>query len=217
MDEIKIIIAEDHPIYADGLGQLFNQVEGMTISAIVYDGHALMEAVKNDPPHVVLTDIEMPGINGIDVCTMLRKTYEQIKIIVLSMHQDADMVLDAITAGAHCYLSKQTTIDELVTRIQAALRGEFHFPLHPVDQLNMMMKRTDKKMAAKQLFNEQETVIIQLVCQEYSTKDIAEKTNLSPKTIEKYRSRILEKTNSKSMIGAVIYAVRHGYVINFES
>lgn len=212
MKVIRIMIADDHPIYSNGLAQLFTQIEGMEITAVAEDGKQLLEAVKNEPPDVVLTDIEMPVLNGIEVCKHLNEHYGDIKIVVLSIHKDEDMVLEALCAGAHAYLSKLTTIDELATRIHAVLRGEYYYPGNTSDYLKKMARKATEQANALQVLNDQEVTILQLVSQEKSTQEIAQKSNLSPKTIEKYRSRILEKTNSKTMMGAVMFAIRNGYM-----
>ena len=176
------------------------------------DGNELIKQVARFNPDVVLTDVQMPGMDGIQACRIIKDKFPLIRIIALTMHSDDYLIVDMLDAGASGYVIKSTTREELMNSIITVYEGGNYFCHYTSIQLTNMIARSKNQSAGwnKVQFSSNEKEIMRLICEQRASKEIASMTGLAHRTVEKYRDRIMEKTGSKNMAGIVIFAIRNG-------
>ena len=209
---IRLVIADDHKIFRDGLKLLFEKQKKVKLVGEAADGVQLVELVNATLPDVVMTDIVMPNMDGIAAVKRIVAAYPDIVIIALSMFDDEMLVVDMLEAGALGYLLKDADKEEILEAIHSAVN---HRPYY----CDAIMSKVIKLMSGGRFkntapvapiaFNENELSIIQLICEEKTSREIAGVLSISPRTVEWYRTRIMEKLEVKSTIGIVIYALRN--------
>lgn len=208
---IQIVIADDMPIFLEGFRLLIEQEGGLKVTGKAHNGEELLKLVKQEDPDIVITDIEMPVMNGIEATKILKEKFPTMGILAMTMYGDDHFIKDMLEAGADGYLLKSSSREELYTAIKQVYSGQNYF-------CNAMTMRMAKIISTTHVlsrqpkieFTEKETEIIKLICEQYASKEIADKTSLTYRTVEKYRAIILEKTGSKNTAGLVVYAIRHG-------
>lgn len=207
------MIAEDYPLFREGLHLLLRHFQDVAIAGEAEDGAALLLLIEQEVPDVVITDIQMPIMGGVELTKALQQNYPSVKVIALTMFGDEDLIMDMINAGANGYILKNAPKEDLYNAIQAVYRGNTYFCNSTTMKLSKMVAASKKILfpsIQEVKLNEKETEIIQLICEQYASKEIADKTKLAHRTIEKYRDRIMEKTGSKNVVGVVIYAIKNG-------
>lgn len=216
---ITIGIAEDQQIFRKGLILLLNNFKGMKVICEGESGKALIDMFCLEIPNVVIIDYSMPVMGGIETSKYIRTNFPETKIILLSMYDDEEFVESAIESGANGYLSKNDDLKELEIAIKSVIYNNYYLN----DRLsklfiNRMMKKgkiEPKFVNEKIEFNDEEVRIIQLISQEYTNYEIADKLFKSVRTIEKYRSRMIEKVGAQNTIGLIMYAIKHK-IIDFN-
>lgn len=209
---IKIVIADDHPIFRDGFKVLLREQTDIQLVGEANNGEELIQLVKKVQPDVVITDIKMPVMDGIDASKFLSKHIPDIKIIALSVFNDDYLVVDMLEAGAHGYLLKNTTKQELFEAIKTVASGDVYYcndTSVKMARLIGLSKFNPYKNTKTPRFSNREMEIMRLICEQFSNKEIAENLHLSIRTIESYREQIFEKTSSRNMVGVAIYAIKH--------
>jgi DNA-binding NarL/FixJ family response regulator len=209
---IKIVIADDHPIFRDGFKVLLREQTDIQLVGEANNGEELIHLVKKVHPDVVITDIKMPVMDGIDASKFLSKHIPDIKIIALSVFNDDYLVVDMLEAGAHGYLLKNTTKQELFEAIKTVASGDVYYcndTSVKMARLIGLSKFNPYKNIKTPRFSNREMEIMRLICEQFSNKEIAENLHLSIRTIESYREQIFEKTSSRNMVGVAIYAIKH--------
>ena len=206
------MIADDHPIFKEGLHLLLRHFPHLHVIGEAADGAALLKLIENEAPDVVLTDIEMPVMNGLEVTKAIRERYPEIKIIVLTQFEDVQLVDELVEDGVSGYLRKKADKEEIAEAIQTVYEGENYFCSSTTMALAKIVAAKTKNIKKQEQvhFNDSELEIIKLICGEYASKNIADATNLAKRTVEKYRNQIMEKTGAKNVVGIVIYAIRNG-------
>lgn len=205
-------MADDHGIFRDGFKVLLRGQHEVKLVGEAGDGKQLLNIIASTNPDVVITDIKMPGMDGIELCRSIKSKYPDVQVIALSMFNDDHLIVDMLDAGATGYLLKNTNKAELLNAIRIVYEGgEYYSPdtAHKLARLigkskSAMLKRRQVKFSAR------EVEIIQLICQELTNKEIAAKLKLSVRTVENHRDKIHEKSGAKNSVGLVIYAIRHG-------
>lgn len=209
---IRIILADDHEIFRDGFTVMMKKQAGIEMVAEARNGEQLLAQVARYQPDVVLTDIKMPGMDGIEATRLITAQYPRVGIIALSMFDDDNLIIDMLEAGAKGYLLKNAHKKEIIEAIKTVFRNDTYYCNNTSHKLARMIAQSrfhPGKPQQKATFNPKELEIIRLICQEYSNKEISEKLFLSIRTIEGYREKILEKTNARNTAGIVVYAIRH--------
>ena len=209
---IKIVIADDHPIFRDGFKVLLREQTDIQLVGEANNGEELIQLVKKVQPDVVITDIKMPVMDGIDASKFLSKHIPDIKIIALSVFNDDYLVVDMLEAGAHGYLLKNTTKQELFEAIKTVASGDVYYcndTSVKMARLIGLSKFNPYNNTKTPRFSNREMEIMRLICEQFSNKEIAENLHLSIRTIESYREQIFEKTSSRNMVGVAIYAIKH--------
>jgi DNA-binding NarL/FixJ family response regulator len=210
---IKVILADDLPMFTEGLSLLLQHNGEIRLLATASNGIEVLRMLPETMPDVLVTDIQMPEMNGIELTMEIRQYYPQIRVIGLTMFKEDHLLVDMLEAGAKGYLLKTCTKEQLAEAILAVNAGGFYFCEHTSFQLSKMIGASRiEGFAPPQpgLFSEAEVQIIQLICREFSSKQIGEELHLSLRTIEAYRHKIFDKTGAKNMAGVVIYAIKTG-------
>lgn len=211
---IKIAIADDHKIFRDGIKMALAGKENLKMLWEAEDGKDLMHKVAIKKPDVLLMDIRMPEIDGINAIEMLRKEYEDIKIIVLTMYDDQQMINKMMEMGANAYLTKTTDPEEIYEAILTCMNDDFYF--NSLVNNAVMGKLIQKKNVRQHYgstvpvnFNEKEIKILQLLAQDKTTEEVSKIIFLSPRTIETIRQNMKTKVGAKTIAGLIMYGMRN--------
>ncbi len=211
---IKFAIADDHKIFRDGIKMALSAKEDLKLLWEAEDGKDLMHKINIKKPDVLLMDIRMPEIDGINAIPLLRKEYSDVKIIVLTMYDDQQMISKIMEMGANAYLTKTTDPDEIYQAILTCMNDDFYF--NQLVNNAVMGKLMQKKNVrhhfgntAPIIFSEKELKILQLIAEDKSTDEISKIIFLSPRTIETIRQNMKNKIGAKTIGGLITYGMRH--------
>ncbi len=210
---IRIILADDHEIFRDGFNVMLRKEPSITLEGEAANGKELLELTGKIRPDVILTDIKMPIIDGIEATRQITSLFPGINIIALSMFDDENLIIDMLEAGAKGYLLKSAHKTEIIEAIKAVYKDETYYCKSTSTKLVQMIAQSrfnPHTHSVKPEFTEKEIEIIKLICQEASNKEIASRLYLSVRTIEGYRERIQERIKAKNAAGIVIYAIKTG-------
>ena len=215
MKKIKLAIADDHKIFRNGLKATLEDCADFDLVLEASNGRQLLGMLVSVVPDVILMDIKMPEMDGIQTTAFVKQHYKNIKILALSMFNEDKYIVDMMKAGASGYLLKNAEPEEIIEAISTVYDKDYYFNEHlSVTLIKQLAGNNVHGAAATSLidFNEREIEVLKLVCQEYSNQEIADKICLSVRTVEGYRARLFEKTRSKNLVGLVIFAVKTGII-----
>ena len=211
---IKIAIADDHKIFRDGIKMALSSREDLKMIWEAEDGKDLLHKMAIKQPDVLLMDIRMPEIDGINAIEMLRKEYDELKIIVLSMYDDQQMISKMMEMGANAYLTKTTDPDEIYEAILTCMNEDFYFNqlVNNAVMGKLMQKKNVRKHYGNHVpinFSEKEIKILQLLGEDKTTEEISKIIFLSPRTIETIRQNMKNKVGAKTIGGLIMYGMRN--------
>jgi DNA-binding NarL/FixJ family response regulator len=212
---VKVAIADDHALFRAGVKTALSMKKDVQLIAEADNGMQLLNLLKHIEPDVILLDIQMPIMDGIATLPEIRKIYPDVKVIILSMHDDASVISKMMEIGANSYLTKNSDSESIYQAIKTCYEQEFFFnDLTNKALLNgLRTKRTMEQNLPQDVhLTEKEITILKLMCEEKSTKEIADIVDLSPRTVEAIRDKLKSKTGVKSMAGLVLYAVKNGII-----
>jgi len=211
---IRIVVADDHRIVRDGLAALLAREADLELVGQAEDGHAALRRVRELQPDVLVTDVAMPGLNGIEAIRRIRADHPAVKPLCLSMHGDSRMVMGMIDAGAAGYVLKDCAFDELGRAIRKVMAGQIYLSPDLVGVVvHEARKRTGGEASASQsapALTPREREMVQLLSEGHSTAQIAERLHVSAKTVATHRENILHKLNMRSIAELTRYAIREG-------
>ena len=211
-ESIKVAIADDHKIFRDGIRMALSGKDYLKIIWEAEDGKDLMHKIKIKMPNVLLMDIRMPEIDGINAISLLRKEYEDLKIIVLTMYDDQEMISKMMEMGANAYLTKTTDPEEIYQAILTCMNDDFYFNdlVNKAVLLKLQHKKSSKQYYPNPVkFNEKELKILKLLSEDKTTEEISKVVYLSPRTIETIRQNMKTKANVKTIAGLVMYGIKN--------
>jgi DNA-binding NarL/FixJ family response regulator len=213
MASIRVLIAEDHALVRAGFRALLQSCPGIQVVGETGDGREALHLVEKDPPDVILMDISMPGLNGLEATAHVVSEYPNVRVIILSMHADEEYVLQALRAGAAGYLLKDSDAAELELAITAVVRGETYLSPQVSKQVIAEYLRLvgDESGSHEQLTPRQREVL-QLIAEGHTTKDIAQILCVSERTAMTHRAQLMERLDIHDIAGLVRYAIRTGLV-----
>lgn len=208
----RILLADDHDVVRAGLRLILEKLEQVEIVGEAVDGRAACELARTACPHIALLDITMPGLNGLEAARRLRVDVPAVKVIMLSMHMEARMVLEALKAGARGYLVKSQVLQELPTALRAVTAGKmFLSPSIQSVVVEDYLRRTpsDDAGSAGEL-SAREREVLQLLAEGKTSKEIGSLLHVSPKTIETHRVTIMSKLGIRTVAQLTKFAIREG-------
>jgi len=211
---IKVIIADDHALFRAGVKTALSIKKDVELIAEADNGMQLLNMLKHVEPDVILLDIQMPIMDGIATLPEIRKLYPHVKVIILSMHNDHSMISKLMEIGANSYLTKNSDSENIYNAIKTCYEQEFFFNELTNKALltGLRTKRTDAGSQQEVSLSEKELTILKLMCEEKTTKEIADMVEISPRTVEAIRDKLKTKTGAKSMAGLVMYAIKNGII-----
>jgi two-component system response regulator NreC len=215
MSKISLILADDHAVVRSGLRMLLEAQPDMQIIAEVESGTEAVEKVESLRPNVILMDIQMPGVSGIEATREIRRIAPDTAVLALTMHEDDQYFFEMLNAGASGYVPKRAAPDELLTAIRTVARGEvFLYPSLATRLVQDYLKR-DEEDEQNQVYDEltpREREVLILIAEGLSNAEIGEKLVISVKTVDRHRENIMRKLNMHSRIDLVKYAIKRGLI-----
>lgn len=214
MEKIKVLIADDHTILRQGIKALLDNQAGIEVIGEAKDGREALTLIERLLPDVILMDIAMPGLNGLEATRRIKKKFPGIKVLVLTMYTNEEYVFQILQAGANGYLVKETAFQDLISAIKAVHRDEaFMSPSISKKVINRYTQRVREANATTgDMLTTREREILQLIAEGSSSKKIAEALFISPKTVETHRTHIMDKLNIHNRTDLIKYAIRTGIV-----
>lgn len=208
---IKVLIADDHALFRDGLRRIFSETEDITVVAEAVDGKDILKKARECEWDIILLDINLPDINGLDVLKRILSTNAAARILVLSMYPEDEYAIRAIRSGASGYLTKDSPTDQLINVIRRLAKGGKYVNPELAEKL-LFNPILDSGILTHTTFSDRELHVFKMIVSGESLTSIANKLSLSVKTVSTYRSRILEKMNMKNNAQLVRYAIQHRLV-----
>jgi DNA-binding NarL/FixJ family response regulator len=205
--KIKIVIADDHQMLIDGIKSLLKEAENIDIVGCANNGNDALQLVEKYHPDILLSDINMPGMGGLELARVLKQKHNAVKIISLSMYADAAIVSDMLQAGVSGYVLKNTGKEELVAAVNKVFGGGVYYSTEISEM--MMRNLSGKKDEATSALTAREIEIVKLIGLEMTNAQIGEKLFISERTVETHRKNIFRKTNTKTVVGLLKYAYEH--------
>lgn len=210
---VRLLIADDHEMLRKGFHTILRGVKNIKLVGEASNGIELVELAGILHPDIIITDINMPQMSGIEATQVLNEKYPNIGVIAFSMYMEEGPIIDMLEAGAQGYLSKNTTKEEMLEAIYAVFDHKTYYCRETTNRLTRLIAKSKfnpRTRKPQQEFNKRERDIIRMICEEKASKDIAVALNLSIRTVEGYREKIQEKMQVKNTAGIVIYAIKKG-------
>ncbi len=209
MKKPRILLADDHSLVLEGFRRILE--DQCEVVGTAEDGRALLEAASRLKPNVVLLDISMPLLNGIDATRHLKKVSPDVKVIFVTMHADPAYLNEAFKAGASGYLLKRSAGTELIQAIQSVLGGNFYVtPLLTKGLVNSVISEAPVLPTRQSILTPRQREVLQLVAEGKAVKEIAQLLNISPKTVEFHKAQIMEQLDLRTTAELTKYAMAHG-------
>ncbi len=214
MNKIRILIADDHEIFRDGIRALLEKEKNIEVIGDAANGSEVINFLENNEVDVILMDIDMGNINGIDATFNLKKKYPEVNVLALSMYGEYNYILKMIEAGANGYILKNAGKEEMLTAINSVAAGGSYFSrevsMRLFENINKLQKSTANKSEIP--LTNREIEILKLIAQEYSNAEIADKLFISIRTVDTHRRNLIEKLGVKNTAGLVKYAMKKGLI-----
>jgi DNA-binding NarL/FixJ family response regulator len=204
---IRTVLADDHDLVRSGLKLLLEMVRGVQVVCEARNGEELLQAVEREAPDLVVTDLSMPGLDGLGALARLRTMASPPKVLVLSMHDSPDFIRRVFKLGASGYLMKEGSPVELEHAVRSVMAGQPYYS----PQVSQRLLQAPERSPEEQL-TERQIEILTLIASGHATKEVAYKLGLSPKTVDVHRARIMERLGIDDVAGLTLYSVRHGLV-----
>jgi DNA-binding NarL/FixJ family response regulator len=215
MRKLRVLLADDHNLIRAGLRLVVAQQPDFVVAGEAENGRQAVAMAESLAPDVVVMDVGMPDLNGIEACRQVREKHPETQVVMLSMHSDEGYILRALKAGARAYLLKDSAEADLARAIRAAGEGKSFFsPAVAKVLLEDYMRKLERTGAedSYELLSPREREVLQMVAEGKSSKDVANSLNLSVYTVETHRAKIMQKLNLKSVPELILYAVRKGII-----
>lgn len=210
MEIIRVAIADDHEIFRKGLRIILNEIDELKVVGEAQNGHELLEILKHQEVDVVLMDIRMPVMDGVEATKKMVEKYPRIKIIALTMFEEISYFNQMVEAGANGFLLKKTNKDELYRAIIQVMKDETYFSEEFISNVNLMQK--PKSRVSNIELTEREQEVLALICKGMSNSEISKYLGVSSRTVDGHRAHLLEKTGAKNSPHLVMFAIKNGLI-----
>ena len=207
----KVFIVEDHAVFREGLKRVLSEMPDVELVGEAENGEVFLKMLKKTMPDIVLMDIQMPVMDGIEATERALKEYPSLKILVISMFGEEEYVYAMVEKGVSGFILKTTGIQELERAINRISDGQQYYSEEIMGLIIKKVRQIDA--VEKVVFSDKEMEVLRLLCKGYSNNEIADKIFLSVRTVEGYRNKLLQKTGSANVINLIIYAIRNKLVI----
>ena len=211
--EIRVLLVDDHQIIIDGLQSLIKSAEGIRVISNANNGREALELLRVLDVDVVLMDIDMPVMNGLDAAKIIKEKYSNTKVIILSMHSEKAMIVDLIELGIDGYLLKNTSKDELIGAIKKVSEGGRYFSTDVT--LSLLEKENTNKLNTTNSgikLTAREIEIIKLISEGYTNKEIGDQLFISHRTVDTHRTNLMKKIEVNNVAGIISYAIKNGFI-----
>ncbi len=212
---IRVAIAEDQRLFRECLVSILNATEHLQVVVEAANGKELLAqlSTQSSLPDVVLLDLTMPEMNGLETTQHLKKDYPSIKIVILSVHSEERHIVRMVGMGVSGYLLKNSELSEVTRAVAAVHEKGYYFNDSVLRAMqNGMSQQQQKQYDPQTPLTAREKEVLELICREHTTPEIAEQLFLSVRTVDGHRNNLLEKTGARNTAGLVLYAIRHGLV-----
>jgi DNA-binding NarL/FixJ family response regulator len=210
---ISVLVADDHGIVREGLRRLLEDEQDIKVSGEARDGREVLEQVQAERPEVVVLDINMPHLGGLETLQRLRAKHPDVKVILLSVHGDAPFIQSAISLGADGYVLKNGRAAEIVTAIRAVTKGGSYFsPVVAREIVEQLRTPREHSHDPFSVLSTREREVLHLIADGLSAKEVATQLNISTKTVEAHRTSLMRKLGVRKATELVRYALRHGLI-----
>ena len=206
---IRILIADDHQMFVDGLKALLKREKDLLVIGEVSSGDQAAEFISHNPPDLLITDISMPGMSGVELTCWVKQHHPEVKVLVLTMYNDREIVNEILMSEAEGCILKNTGKQELTNAIKRIADNSTYYS---TEVLNIMMTRLKKHKTIEKntsLLPPREIEIVKLIMEEYSSEEIAEKLFISKRTVDTHRKNIIQKTNTRTIVGLLKFAIEN--------
>ncbi len=211
-DKIRLVIVDDHQILIDGIKSLLKSDKRFVVVGETTKSPDAIGLVNSLQPHILLSDIDMPDMNGIELTKLLKSVFPSLNVLVLSMHNDRTMIAEIVNAGASGYILKNTGKEELVMALLKIYNGGMFFSDAVAAEMMRPVVESVKPITNQVNLTGRELEIVKLISEEYNNAQIADKLFISERTVETHRKNILRKTNTHNVLGLVKFAMDNGIV-----
>jgi DNA-binding NarL/FixJ family response regulator len=212
MEAIKIILVDDHTLFRDGIKSILDEEENIDVIDEAPDANSLFKKLENHQPDILITDISLPDMSGIEIARRITELYPDIKMLMLSMHNNEEFIINSLKAGAHGYLSKDIKSTELLEAIHAVMNGKIYFNKE-ISQTIINNYRaennSDPLLNAGNNLTEREIEVIKLLGEGLINKEIADRLSISIRTVDAHKNHIMQKLGLKSTVELVKYAIKN--------
>jgi DNA-binding NarL/FixJ family response regulator len=210
---INILIADDHTMFVDGMESILKVESDFNVVGKCYDGPAVLDFVKENTVDIVLLDVNLPSMNGIEVCKELTHAKPNVRVLAISMFNEESFVSEILNHGAKGYILKNTGRDELLVAIRTVAKGDSYFSTEVTETIMKSLmnqrKASSKSSAFIPKLSRREKEVLKLIAQEFTTQEIADNLFISLKTVESHRSSLLSKLNARNSVGLVRIAIEN--------
>jgi DNA-binding NarL/FixJ family response regulator len=214
MSTIQLVIADNHALVRAGFRSLVEELDGIEVIGEAENGRDVLQMVETLKPQIVLMDIAMPEMNGLEATARITREFPQVKVLILSMHANEEYVYQALRSGASGYLLKDSGTEELDLALRAIARGEIYLcPAVSKYVVSDYVRRLGQDQTPLDQITPRQREILQLIAEGKSTKDIAELLYISTKTVETHRTQLMDRLDIHDIAGLVRYAIRIGLVV----
>ncbi len=213
LSRIQILLVDDHALVRAGIRKLLESLPGIEVVGETGDGRTAIELVETKHPDIVIMDIAMPVLNGLEAVARLSQDFPNVRVIILSMHTTEEYVLKALRSGAKGYLVKDAAMNELEVAVRAVANGRTYLsPSISNYVIDGYVHSTEEEFPQLKTLTSRQREILQLIAEGYTTKEIANMLKVSTKTVESHRSRLMERAQVHDIAGLVRYAIRMGVI-----
>ncbi|MFD2916664.1 response regulator transcription factor [Psychroserpens luteus] len=219
--KITLAIADDELLFRQGLMSILSKEKNLDILFDAEDGNDLMQQLRaaKQLPEIVITDLKMPGLNGVETTKLIRKEFPDIKIIALTSYFSKPFIINMISIGAVAYLAKNSTPTLMLTTINEVADKGFYYDAQVMKFIHEgLLNNSDQAKKSNfdmTYFTKREKEVLELICKQFTTNEIGEKLFISPRTVDGHRNNLLLKTESKNLAGLVVYAIQNK-LVNLE-